>query len=400
MSKSTEIKVTAVHDAAAYVVGSFFNGLQIAPATEFELFEHKKRRHHVVHGESATLAYDGEGEGDEYAVCVYDPQTRSAELFRAPMVQGRVLAKSKRRATGPAIRQAGVRNFEQRTALGEAFGTKKAKSAIANVERNRIDADGLHDHQTDIVDAVAQTTEALPTRQQMEDRLVSERPTPPAHADATNVEEVYVVSEMIPAKEWSFLRVQPVVEAANAAERLALMPWKSAYVASRLERVVASGSTARLQLLCYVSLLFGVYENRRVRDKQSLQEKLGHRVAEALIDGVLERFAVARASHVGRSKDRAFVIDPHHEDKLLCYLLAMVMHLEGFAVELPPLANELNMKPTRLVGLFKALGATVSAATVAQAEAFGIPRAQAGTYKVATLKVPFKLPQMTRGKRR
>lgn len=72
------------------------------------------------------------------------------------------------------------------------------------------------------------------------------------------------------------------------------------------------------------------------------------------------------------------------------------MHLDNFIVEVPPLAQQLNLKPSRLVNLFKILGATVKGATVSQAEAFGIPKSSAATYKIATLRVPFKLPEMTR----
>lgn len=389
------------------VVGSFFNGISIDQATELELYQHKKKSDSfVVHGETEKLDYLGqsvdEAPTNDYVVAVYDPLNKSVDLYKAPFVNAKVVAKSKRSYKGPSIKLAGARNVDQRNALGEAFGTKKAKSAIVNYDKNKIDAEKLQDVEVDIVDNLQQNTVELPTREQMDLAVVLDRPTPEANVDATNVEDVYPPQNIIPKHEWSVLRVSSLLEAeGDLKEKLEYLPYsKSHYVSQRLERVLATGNTEKLQLLYYASLLFGVYENRRVKDKQSLMTRLEDKPSELLIDGILERFTIARASQYGKSKDRSFIIDPHHEDKLLCYLLALILHIDNFMVELPPLAHELNMKPTRLVSLYKALGAVVKSATVGQAEGFGIPKASASTYKVASLKVPFKLPEMSRRMRK
>lgn len=147
--------------------------------------------------------------------------------------------------------------------------------------------------------------------------------------------------------------------------------------------------------------LLGVYENRRVKDKQSLMTRLQNIPSEILVDGILDRFAISRATKFGKSKDKSFTIDPYHEDKLLTYLFILLLHINNFTVELVPLSKDLKLKNTRLVGLFRALGAIIKSATVGEAEALGIPKSAVGTYKIATLKVPFKLPELTRrGKRR
>ena len=398
--KTTEIRVASFTEEPTAIVGSLFNGLVVPESTEFDIYKHKKHEKFLMHGESATLDYNGQTEDDdnnEYLVGLYDPLNKSIDLYRAPYVNARVSAKSARKFDGPSIKSQGTRNIAQRNALGEAFGTKKAKSAIASAERNRIDADKLADIEMDIIDNVSKSTQDLPTREKMAQEVVDDRPTPVANVDATNVEDIYPVHNIIPSKEWSYLRIQPLLDEDNDSARLELLPYsKSSYIAKTLPSLINQNNHEKLQLLMYASLLFGVYTNRRVRDKESLMTRLQNKVSEVLVDGVLERFTIAKASQFGKSKDRSFVIDPHHEDKLLCYLLAIILHLNNFMVELPPLAHELNMKPTRLVGLFKALGATIKSATVGQAEAFGIPKNMAATYKIASLKVPFKLPEMTR----
>lgn len=398
MLKTTDIAVSKYHDEPLVAVASFFNGITVPPLIPFTGYVNKRQRH-VLHGEGQTLDYNGSDDaaGDnDYYVAVYDAKLKLMEVFPAPVVEALVTARLKRRFDGPDVKLSGQRFATQRNALGEAFGTKKAKLAIANLERNRIDADKLLGMELDIVDTVREGTGLLPSKDHMEKLVVEARPTPPCNPDATLVSEVYPVLGILLKAELAAIRVQPIMDELDHEAQLAMMPHlKLAYLAKHLPAAVALGNTRKVQLLYYISLLLGVYASRRVRDKQMLLTRL-HEPAAVLLDGVLERFTVPRTLTFGKLKDRLFTIDPHHEDKLLCYMLALMMHVDSFLVELPPLANELQMKPLRLVSLFKALGATIKSATVGQAEAFGVPKSQAANHKVATLKVPFKLPQMTR----
>lgn len=385
------------------VIGTFFNGMLVPEKSNFDLFEHKaKLGIYYLHGENATLEYNGstaDDDNNDYIVALYDPAKKSVELYKAPMVYGNVTSLDNRVHKGPKIRSRGVHNFVQRTALGEAFGTKKAKAAIHNLEKNRIDSERLHDMELDIVDNVKELTLDLPTRQELQDSG-ADRPIPPVDELATAVEDVYSLHGIIPKKEWSTIRIGTIFDE-EAEKQMEMLPYtKSAFVARNLPKYVALNNSQKVQMLYYASLLFGVYANRRVRNKTGLMERLGNKPAEVLVDGILERFAVARTSNFGRSKDRSFIIDPYHEDKLLCYLLALLMHIEGFTLEILPLANELNMKPTRLVGLLRAMGAVIKPITVGMAEAIGLSKKEAATYKVAVLKVPFKLPDMVRRGRR
>lgn len=402
--KTTHLRVAAASEKPLLVVGSFFNGLHVPQDTTFDLYQHKANGNYLVHGENSTLEYTGSTDSSaptEYVVALYDPAHKAVELYRAPMVATKVTSLENRVYKGPKIKLRGVRNNVQRTALGEAFGTKKAKAAIANLERNRIDADKLHGMELDIVDNVKLLTAELPSREQLELATSQERPTPPANVAATDVEDIYALHSIIPKKEWQAMRVAPVLEEADAEKRMEMLPYaKSAFVAKHLAKWVALGHQDKVRMLYYIALLLGVYANRRVRDKTTLMERLGNKPAEVLVDGVLERFAVARTTGFGKLKDRSFVIDPYHEDKLLCYALALMFHVEGFTVEILPLANELNMKSTRLNGLLKALGALVRPIGARNAEAIGLSKKEAATYKVAQLRVPFTLPEMVRLRRR
>lgn len=401
LAKTTELKVAASSDAPSVVVGSFFNGMLVPLKSSFDLFQHKHNKDsYFLHGENSTLEYNGytgDDENNDYIVALYDPSKKSVELYKAPMVYGKVTSIDSRVHKGPKIRSRGLQNFVQRTALGEAFGTKKAKAAIANLERNRIDSDKLQDMELDIVDNVKELTSDLPSRQQLQDAGSADRPIPPVNENATSVEDVYALHSIIPKKEWMSIRINSIFDEEDQEKRTEMLPYdKSAFLAKNLPKYVSLHNNEKVQMLYYASLLMGVYANRRVRNKTSLMERLGNKPSELLVDGVLERFAVSRTSDFGKSKDRSFIIDPYHEDKLLCYLLALLFHIEGFTLEILPLANELNMKPTRLVGLLRVMGAIIKPIGVGMAEAIGLSKKEAATYKVAVLKVPFKLPEMVR----
>ncbi|GAV48486.1 hypothetical protein ZYGR_0I07830 [Zygosaccharomyces rouxii] len=404
MSKRSfeEVSVESYQENPSIAVSSFFKGLRVPEETKFDLYRRKASKDEfILHGENDRLEYDGRtdpGSADskQYVVAVYNPEKKSVQLYRAPLLNAKVVPKSTKNLVGPSIKSSDVQAYTLRTALGETFGTKKAKKAIADLERNRIDSDKLADSAVDIVDSVKTASKDLPTRTDLENSVTMDRPTPVANVDATDVEQIYPIENIIPKREWNFIRVGSLLKETDPEKRLEMLPYtKSQYLAKKLPTLTQATQTTKLQLLYYLSLLLGVYENRRVSSKDKLLERL-NAPPETLLDGVLERFTVLRAGQVGRSKNRSFFIDPQNEDKLLCYIMVLILHLNNFIVEISPLAKELSIKPSKIVNLFRVIGAIVKGATVAQAEAFGIPKSSASTYKIATLKVPFKLPQMTR----
>lgn len=398
----SEVSVAEYQEHPSVAVGSFFKGFQAPAETKFDLYRKKATKDEfILHGENDTLEYDGATDpetlgANQYVVGVFNPQKKSIQMYRAPVVVAKVVSKHTKNLSGPSIKNSDVRSLTSRNALGEAFGTKKAKKAIADLERNRVDSDKLVDSAIDIVDSVKTASKDLPSRQELEEKVAQDRPTPLANVDATDVEDIYPIENIIPKREWQIIRVGPLLKETDEEKRLELLPYnKSKYIAKKLPSLTQATQMTKLQLLFYLSLLLGVYENRRANNKMKLLERLDS-PPDILLDGILERFTVQRAGQVGKSKDRSYFIDPQNEDKLLCYILVIVLHLNNFIVEISPLAKEFGLKPSKIVNLFRVIGAQVKSATVAQAEAFGIPKSSASTYKIATLKVPFKLPQMTR----
>lgn len=395
--KYTEIKVKEYNEDADVVVGSFFSGLNIPDQTNFDLFKHKSKEQFELHGENNTLEYTAnsneEDSNSAYTLAVYDPVSKSVELYEAPLLNGKVISKSKRTFKGPKIKQLGLRNVEQRNALGEAFGTKKAKSAISSLERNRIDSEKLQDVQIDIVDSVKESTQALPSKEQMDKESSDLRPIPSINLDATSSEDIYPIESIIPTFDWESIRINTIKDESESSKKLELLPFNGS---NFIQLHIDLQDNSKLKLLYYLSILLGIYHNRRVRDKATLLTKFKHQPAESLINNILSIFTISKSSKFGKAKDRSFFIDPHNEDKLICHIIAIIFHIDNFLIELQPLSFELNLKPTKLVNLCRIMGANVKPPTMGQAEALNIPKSQMATARLASLKAPVRLPDMSR----
>lgn len=401
LDKTTELKVSATVEEPNFVVGSFFNGLQIPKESHFDVYRHKSNDNEfVLHGENSTLEYNGQTSNDDdlndYVVALYDPLLKALELFKAPMITASVTSLASRVHKGPKIKLRGVQNYAQRVALGEAFGTKKAKKIITDSQRNSVNAEKLLNMEMDIVDNIKETTAILPTQKDLEGLQPTSGPVPPADESATSVEDIYALDTLIPPEEFAAIRISGVMDEPDVAKRMDYMvDTKSPFVQKNLPKFIANGDERKVKMLYYASLLIAVYSRRMDRSKSVLMENLSNQPSEYLLDGVLDRFTLSRGTR-GKERDKAFLFDPFHTDKLLLYLLALVFHIEDFLIEILPLAHELNLRPMKMNTLLKAMGANIKNMPLAMAEALDLSKKEAAIAKVATLKVPFTKPDMTK----
>lgn len=291
-------------------------------------------------------------------------------------------------------------NRLQRNALGEAFGTKKAKKAIDDLERNQIDAEKLESYTDSIVDNIKALTSSLPTADDVAKQQSEDRPIPPCKEDAATADEIYPLFGLLGASEYKAIRIPAsILREKNVEKRVQHFPVKtSSYINTRVGRIANEEQLPKLKLLYYAALLIGFYENRRVSNKRMLISKLNH-PPEILVDGLIERFGESKAGRVGKEIEHSFTVTPKNEDKLLCYLFATCLRIDEYTVEIPVLASELSIRPMKVQELFKALGCKIKLCTAGQKEALGLSSAEAANYKMAALSLPFKLPEIARRKR-
>ncbi|PRT53903.1 DNA-directed RNA polymerase I subunit RPA49 [Wickerhamiella sorbophila] len=382
-------------------------GINVPEDAKFEVFsknQKSKSQDQLIEGEHGSIAYEGTQDDHKYCLAIKDAKTGKIRLVEAPVHSVSSHVKDRRELEDKTvIRQASVLRWEQRTALGEAFGTKKAKAAITDAARNRLDADMLEGFEGAIVDSVKDATSSLPSKEQRQQAMTADRPIPQHNSETSNVDEIYPIDGIVSQNELHAIDIEAIEKASNAEERAQALPFKVGdYVDNRIASVIADGSDVRrrLRILAYIGFLMAVYGARRATSKPKLVEKLGAEVPDDLVDGALRRFAVSKAGMFGTTKERNFTFDPSHCDKLLCYMLALTLHIDNFQVNVTPLAHELALKPSKLIDLFRNLGCTIKNPSATQAKELGLSSTQASTYRIAVLKAPLVLPDVVRRKRR
>lgn len=284
MSKRSlsQVDISSYESEPSIAVASFFKGFHAPVDTEFKLYRNKHSNdQYILHGENDRLEYIGKTDsesvtGSQYLVGIFNKKTNSVDLYKAPVLVSKAVSKSKRDLAGPKIKNQGqVRGSVLRNALGEAFGTKKAKKAISDLERNRVDSDKLVDVAVDIVDTVKSASKGLPTRKEMETAVANDRPTPLANVDATDVEQIYPIENIIPLRELQSIRVNGILKEKDIEKKLEFFPYipkSTKYIRKKLNIFKEPSQIVKVQLLYYLTLLFGVYENRRCRSKDQLME--------------------------------------------------------------------------------------------------------------------------------
>lgn len=404
------VRISKVHAESAQIAVASFGAVEVPQDTEFQVFSRrlhgKDNKQLLVHGEQGGIEYEGQTEPaqSQYIVALYDADNGSVELYPgATYLDMAPVVTSKKNSGGPAIRSTKDSRALQRNKLGETFGTRKARKAITDQEVNRINTELLDDIQTELVDAVAATTANLPTAEELQASMTKARPIPPHNLEADKREDIYPLFGIVPQREWNMIRVDALFREPDMESRKALFPsGTSDYVSTRLAVLTdAAQHTERLRLLYYVAFLLTVFTSRKsVKNKAGLLKELNN-PPELLVQGVLDRFVAARGGgEYGKSKERGFIIDSTNETKLLCYLLALMLKMDNYILEVLPLSTQLGLKPSRLSEVLKQLGCTIKPATALQADALGISRQKATAYKIASLKAPLKLPDSIKKFRR
>ncbi|KAJ8586617.1 RNA polymerase I associated factor, A49-like protein [Rhizopogon salebrosus TDB-379] len=313
--------------------------------------------------------------GSRYLVGVHNKRTGTTTLRAAPL---HILAHEVKALKGlqPAAVST-LQRLEARAALGETFGTKKAKQAIRAQERNKVDVsamEGVADHlQEKEAKANADSTRLIPQYD----------------ADALNPCDVYPLHNMIPKPEWKSLYISAYMNADNSADRVALLPYKrSNWINDHLSLAFASPSPNKttIKTLVYIAAMMAFHKSTfKNIDKTVLQQKLAA-VPTVVIDGLLSRFTeTARGSMEAQKTSE-------NETMLLTHMFALCLHIDDFATDTSVLATDLSMEPAKISTLFKSLGCKVNKLTQSDLKRLGLPDA-AGEVKRAVLKTPLEFPK-------
>lgn len=159
-----------------------FPALQAPKDTPFKCYGRKKQKKEkdndgeeydrtLVVGESPAVEFISNEEesrraadsGCRYFLAVHNPRTSKTTLLptaSTPFILTRTVKALKSLPNDDAP-SATLAYREARTALGETFGTKKAKAAIRAQERNRVDVGAMKDAMQHVVDGIEENAGGL-----------------------------------------------------------------------------------------------------------------------------------------------------------------------------------------------------------------------------------------------
>lgn len=252
--------------------------------------------------------------------------------------------------------------LDQRTDLGQTFGTKKAKKAIQDKVLNAITpqrktADGrpvqLDDASKATLSSIGAVTSTMASREELQAVIDEAKPVPKANLDADEIYDVYRPEELIGA---DILNLVPIREWQEKAKHGESIQFRSRYVVSRVQAIASNESAEmRLRVLRYLSivLLFYLYSKpgrqrgtRQVPPRDKLRELLAP-APEAVIENIRRKFSDA-------GQLRKF-----HIDLLIAHCCALACIVDNFEVDTQALRDDLRIDQRMMNQYFHEIGARV-----------------------------------------
>jgi len=287
---------------------------------------------------------------------------------------------------------------ELRNNLGQTFGTKKAKKAIASVTENAIGpARNLTNGQKPaklkasdaaILDSMKEATSGMATRDQLEEEADASKPIPKPNRSATDIREVYTIASLIGTDIFKHIPVLDWQKDAKAKKNIKL---NSRYVANRLQGLAEN--TEKLKILQYLYLLLELYRvskpvrsSRLLPKRDELRTVLGN-MPEVLVESIKRQFSDA-------GQMSKFKID-----LLITHICALACLVGNYEVDMYDLKEDLRIDLRDMAKYFTEIGAKIFALPEAMRKDLQLDKAAAAQRKVARLRLPLEFPKLPYGKK-
>ena len=291
-----------------------------------------------------------------------------------------------------------VQALSARSELGLAFGTKKSQKAIRALTANAIQPSPSKKSQNQyspnldplasaVVSSMAASTSSMPSREEMQAEIDEAKPRPRPNMQAETLVEVYPAEELVGGvgvikavgvKEW--------IDRVKAGEDVQT---KSLFVARRLRATVQSGDVRKLKILRYLLLLVEWFKSLKSGGRG------GHRVPKLedmpdlvagwgsdIVNGICRRFA------------EGSFLNKWHLDNLITHILALTLTLDNFTTDTHDILQDLKLEAKVLSKYFLELGCGVLPPTETERAALGLTKVEAGTHRIARLRLPLVFPKM------
>jgi DNA-directed RNA polymerase I subunit RPA49 len=285
---------------------------------------------------------------------------------------------------------------ELRNDLGQTFGTKKSRKAIAALTENAISkpktAAELADREPIKHDAVTQTmlktigaaTAGMATRDELQATVDESKPRPKANLEAEDVKDVYTIEDLIGSEIMKVLPVKEWQDAVNAKKETEIIT-ESEFVSKHVR--LAAQNVQKLKVLRYLLAVLDFYRaSLPRRDARALPKKdelrtAMRRVPEAVVGNIVRKFS----AHGLMSK---FQID-----LLMTNVCALALIVNNFEVDMYHLRADLKLEPKEMQMYFSEIGARILPANEAERKKLGLDKAAAMQHKFARLRLPLEFPK-------
>ncbi len=288
---------------------------------------------------------------------------------------------------------------ERRNVLGQTFGTKKARKAIASVTENAISPDKSARGRTNpskldattsaILANISEATNGMTSREELAQRAEDAKPRPKASKDATNIKDVYTIDSLIGNDILKLVPIRQWQEAIQANKEV-FVP--SLFAAHRIEKW--STSIEKLKILRYMILVIEVFNackgSRGVRTlpkRDELKRLLGD-IPEAVLESIKRKFTEGP------------LITKFGVDLMITHLCALACVVENFEVNTFDLKEDLKLENKEMSQYFAEIGARVGVLGERERIKLGLEKAAAAQQKVARLKLPLEFPKLSFGRRK
>lgn len=281
--------------------------------------------------------------------------------------------------------------YDLKTELGQAFGTKKAKKALAAVTENAISTrkprgDGpeqLDASEQALMESIKDVTMSVATKEDLQNAIDANKPIPKGHYDAEDVQDVYKPEELIGKDILELIQVKDWLQSVKRGEDIKL---RTRFVAHRVSRI-GSGENAvsRLRLLRYTYFLqLFLMTARKGKERGVLEilkkDKLQEELAPApppVIESIRRKFSAQG------------IIRRQHIDLLRTHLCAFACILDNFETDNWDLKEDLKLEQRQMNQYFMEIGARIQKKKVEDGR----------TANLAVLKLPLIFPKMRQGRK-
>ncbi|KAJ7153500.1 Rpa49 subunit specific to nuclear RNA polymerase I [Mycena crocata] len=395
------------HSVAPEEVGPVlvsFPSLEAPPSTVFRCYRKKAKTTAeegklLVAAETDAVEFETNeeetghvaGAGCRYVIAVHNKRTSALTVLPTALSPHILSHKVKAlKSIEPSAAPSATEYFQARTALGETFGTKKAKAAIRARERNRVDVSAMEGVMDFVMAGIDKGAEGLMTLEEAKELADTNRVVPPFDATATEPADIYPLHGIIPEPEWKALPISAFYEAGSAQARKELLPFRgSDWVNARIESTMEQADKEKkrnLKTLFYISCMMAFRRTtERKFSKEDLPAKLSS-VPGPVLDSLLARFTECPR---GSTEPRT---TPALQLLLLSHIFALCLRVDNYAADHAVISRDLSMATEKTNMVFKSLGCKIVKLGERERTRLGLPDRVADE-KRAVLTAPVQFPK-------